>query len=103
MILFEKFGQHQPLNRQSERYGREGADLSLSTLADQVGACALALRPLYADPGACSFRGALARRRHHGSDRGEEQNLDRPRLDLRSRRSAVRRQGSACGAVLRLA
>jgi transposase len=38
MILFEKFGQHQPLNRQSERYRREGIDLSLSTLADQVGA-----------------------------------------------------------------
>jgi transposase len=39
MILFEKFGQHQPLNRQSERYAREGIDLSPSTLADQVGAC----------------------------------------------------------------
>jgi transposase len=38
-ILFEKFGQHQPLNRQSERYAREGIDLSVSTLADQVGAC----------------------------------------------------------------
>ena len=37
-ILFEKFGQHQPLNRQAERYAREGVDLSLSTLADQVGA-----------------------------------------------------------------
>jgi transposase len=48
MILFEKFGQHQPLNRQSERYAREGIDLSLSTLADQVGACAGALRPLHA-------------------------------------------------------
>jgi hypothetical protein len=24
MILFEKFGQHQPLNRQAERYGKEG-------------------------------------------------------------------------------
>jgi transposase len=29
MILFEKFGQHQPLNRQAERYAREGVDLSL--------------------------------------------------------------------------
>jgi transposase len=48
MILFEKFGQHQPLNRQSERYAREGIDLSLSTMADQVGTCAIALRPLYA-------------------------------------------------------
>ena len=27
MILFEKFGQHQPLNRQSERYAREGVEL----------------------------------------------------------------------------
>jgi transposase len=48
MILFEKFGQHQPLNRQSERYAREGIDLSVSTLADQVGACAAALQPLHA-------------------------------------------------------
>jgi transposase len=47
MILFEKYGQHQPLNRQSERYGREGIDLSVSTLADQVGGCAAVLRPLY--------------------------------------------------------
>lgn len=47
-ILFEKFGQHQPLNRQAERYAREGVDLSLSTLADQVGACAAALEPIHA-------------------------------------------------------
>jgi len=47
MVLFEKYGQHQPLNRQSERYGREGIDLSLSTLADQIGGCAVLLRPLY--------------------------------------------------------
>ena len=44
----EEFGQHQPLNRQSERYRREGIDLSVSTLADQVGACTTALQPLYA-------------------------------------------------------
>src|SRR4051794_247337 len=48
MILFEKFGQHQPLNRQSERNGREGVDLSLSTLADLVGACTTVLQPLHA-------------------------------------------------------
>ena len=48
MILFEKFGQHQPLNRQAERYAREGVELSLSTLADQVGAAAAALAPLHA-------------------------------------------------------
>src|ERR1700756_4185197 len=48
MILFEKFSQHQPLNRQSERYRREGIDLSVSTLADQVGACTMVLQPLHA-------------------------------------------------------
>ena len=47
MILFEKYGQHQPLNRQSQRYAREGVELSLSTLADQVGACTMVLTPLY--------------------------------------------------------
>src|SRR6266851_1314414 len=46
MILFEKYGQHQPLNRQSERYAREGVPLSLSTLTDQVGGCCAALAPL---------------------------------------------------------
>jgi multidrug efflux pump subunit AcrA (membrane-fusion protein) len=35
------------LNRQSERYAREGIDLSVSTLADQIGGCAVLLRPLY--------------------------------------------------------
>jgi transposase len=47
MILFEKYGQHQPLNRQSDRYACEGIDLSVSTLADQVGGCATLPRPLY--------------------------------------------------------
>jgi transposase len=64
MVLFEKFGQHQPLNRQSERYAREGIDLSLSTLADQVGACATALRPLHA----LIERHVLAAERLHGDD-----------------------------------
>lgn len=48
MVLFEKFGQHQPLNRQAERYAKEGVEISLSTLADQVGACAAALAPIHA-------------------------------------------------------
>jgi transposase len=47
MIVFEKFGQHQPLNRQAERYAREGVPLSLSTLADQVGACVGVLAPIF--------------------------------------------------------
>lgn len=47
MLLFEKYGQHQPLNRQAERFAHEGVPLSVSTLADQVGAAAFALMPLY--------------------------------------------------------
>ena len=47
MVLFEKFGQHQPLNRQAERYAKEGVEISLSTLADQVGACSVALQPIH--------------------------------------------------------
>src|SRR6516165_4052907 len=64
MILFEKFGQHQPLNRQSERYRREGIDLSVSTLADQVGACTTVLQPLHA----LIERHVLTAERLHGDD-----------------------------------
>jgi transposase len=45
-IVFEKFGQHQPLNRQAERYALEGAPIALSTMADAVGAVCAALDPL---------------------------------------------------------
>ena len=64
MIMFEKFGTHQPLNRQRDRYAREGVDLSLSTLADQVGACAAALRPLHL----LIEAHVLAAERLHGDD-----------------------------------
>src|SRR5438105_14324501 len=37
MIVFEKFGQHRPLNRQAERYTLEGVPIALSTMADAVG------------------------------------------------------------------
>jgi transposase len=47
MVLFEKFGQRQPLNRQAERYAKEGVPISLSTLADQVGGCTAAVMPLF--------------------------------------------------------
>lgn len=46
MILYAKYGEHQPLNRQSESYAREGVDLDVSTLADHVGAGAAVLSPL---------------------------------------------------------
>jgi transposase len=64
MIVFEKFGQHQPLNRQAERYAREGVDLSLSTLADQVGAVSELLKPLHA----LIEDHVLAAERLHGDD-----------------------------------
>ena len=64
MILFEKYGQHQPLNRQAERYAREGVPLSLSTLADQVGACCAVLTPLLRRVEAHVF----AAKRLHGDD-----------------------------------
>jgi transposase len=64
MMLFEKFGAHQPLNRQRDRYAREGVDLSLSTLADQVGACAAVLQPLYR----LIEAHVLAAQRLHGDD-----------------------------------
>jgi hypothetical protein len=46
MILVDKYADHQPLNRQSEQLAREGVELSVSTMADHVGACAAALLPL---------------------------------------------------------
>ena len=46
MILVDKYANHQPLNRQSEQFAREGVELSVSTMADHVGACAAALLPL---------------------------------------------------------
>src|SRR6202021_3637240 len=64
MIMFEKFGQHQPFIRQAERYAREGVPLSLSTLADQVGACCAVLAPLLRRLEAHVF----AAERLHGDD-----------------------------------
>ena len=64
MIIFEKYGQHQPLNRQAERYAREGVELSLSTLADQVGAVTALLEPLQA----LIEAHVLAAERFHGDD-----------------------------------
>jgi transposase len=64
MLLFEKYGQHQPLNRQADRFAREGVPLSTSTLADQVGAAAFALMPLYRRIEAH----VLAAERLHGDD-----------------------------------
>ena len=64
MILFEKFGQHQPLNRQAERYALEGVPISLSTMADAVGSSCAALDPVLRLVEAH----ALAAERLHGDD-----------------------------------
>lgn len=47
MLLFDKYGQHQPLHRQAERFASEGVPLSVSTLADQIGATCAALMPIF--------------------------------------------------------
>jgi len=48
MILEAKFGQHQPLNRQSDAYAFQGIELSVSTIAEWVGTCTANLAPLMA-------------------------------------------------------
>ncbi|MGY0834958.1 IS66 family transposase [Azospirillum brasilense] len=63
-LLFEKFGQHQPLNRQCERFAKEGMAISLSTAADQVGAACGVLKPLLDRLAAH----VLAAKRLHGDD-----------------------------------
>ena len=63
-ILHDKFAQHIPLNRQSQRFKCEGIDLGLSTLADQVGAGVFAAMPLYR----LIEAHVLAAERLHGDD-----------------------------------
>ena len=46
MILYEKFGAHQPLNRLCERFALEGVPIPLSTAADPVGAACQVLQPV---------------------------------------------------------
>jgi transposase len=64
MILNGKFGNHLPLNRQSESFAREGINLDVSTLADWVGASSATLAPLVALIRAHVF----AAERLHGDD-----------------------------------
>ena len=63
-ILFDKFGMHTPLNRQSARFKCEGIDLPVSTLADQVGHGTFAVMPLFH----LIERHVLAAERLHGDD-----------------------------------
>ena len=63
-ILFDKFGMHIPLNRQSVRFKAERVDLPLSTLADQVGHGTFAVMPLFQ----LIEHHVLAAERLHGDD-----------------------------------
>jgi transposase len=64
MILVAKYADHQPINRQSEQYDREGIELPLATMADHVGACTAALLPLHE----LIKAHVLAAERIHGDD-----------------------------------
>ena len=46
-LLLSKYCDHLPLYRQSEIYARDGVDLDVSSLADQVGACTAVLSQLW--------------------------------------------------------
>src|SRR5437763_11110406 len=104
MILYAKFGEHQPLNRQSESYARDGIALDVSTLADWVGACTASLAPLVEliRRHVLAAQGA-ARRRYDRAGAGPGQDDHRPYMDLPTRRSAICRSGPARGGVLLLA
>jgi Transposase IS66 family len=57
MVPYAKFALHRPLNRQSEAYARENADLPLFTLA-VLSACAAVLAPVADIIGAHVFAAA---------------------------------------------
>ena len=63
-LVFQKYGLHQPLNSQRDRLESEGIPLSLSTLADQIGAVSVAVKPLFL----LLEAHVLAAERLHGDD-----------------------------------
>lgn len=63
-LVFQKYGLHQPLNSQRDRLESEGIPLSLSTLADQIGAVSAATKPLFL----LMEAHVLAAERLHGDD-----------------------------------
>ena len=63
-VLVSRFMLHQPLNRQSDAFAREGIAIDTSTLADRFGACAVALGPIVD----AIRRHVLAADRIHGDD-----------------------------------
>ena len=63
-IVVSKFADHVPLYRLCQIYGREGVEMSRSTITDMVGNCALLLTPLAEAVG----RYALKAHKVHGDD-----------------------------------
>jgi transposase len=63
-IVVSKFADHVPLYRLCQIYGREGVEMSRSTITDMVGNCALLLTPLAEAVG----RYALKAYKVHGDD-----------------------------------
>jgi len=103
MIVEAKFGQHIPLNRQSETFAREGIELDVSTLADWVGACTAALAPLTE----LIRLHVMAAERLHGDDTTvpvwAKGKTITGRLWTSARRPPVRRTGAGGGDLLLLA
>ena len=92
MILFEKYGQHQPLNRQRDRYAREG-DRSQPVDPGRPGGRVHGgvEAPARPDRRPCAGGGPPARRRHPGAGAGQGQVRHRAGVGLCARRQAVRR------------
>ena len=64
MLVFEKFGQHQPLNRQAERYTRKACRSACRRWLIRLALAALVLAPIFQ-----SYRGAcFSAARVHGDD-----------------------------------
>jgi hypothetical protein len=71
MTLFEKYGQHQPLKRQSERNALEGVELSRSTLAGQVRAVPPCSRRPTSSPGTTCSSASACMATHAGAGPGQ--------------------------------
>ncbi len=86
MILFEKFGQHQPLNRQAERYAREGG-AAKPVHPGRSGGCLHrgADAAVRAAAGPCDGSRTAAWRRHDNSSTRPRQDRCRTRLGLCAR------------------
>ncbi len=87
-MLVSKFMLHQPLNRQSDTFAREGIAIDTSTLAIASGP-ARHSPPSWRRLGVTCCRPNDPRRRHHGAGAGQREDRYGAVVDLRAGRSAV--------------